>query len=475
MPWEGGAGVLQLPRSLTRRLQLSHLLVAILTSVSLMLVMVGSSVAPRPNADLTSVVDEQRAILMSWLLGTPAPPVRAAPGGFTLVVGPDGQVRYARGETSCGIGTLVQACAPALAAAPAGSRRGAGPSGQLVEVVQPLADGSVLLAHGRPRNPWEINLYLGPVTIRGTLPAIGVFTLLMTVLALPPALLLSWLLAGPLARRLRAITRTSRRFAAGELEARIGDRAPDEVGDLARQFDEMAGTLTQTIAALRELARENAELARQAEESARQAERLRLSRDLHDEIAQQLFSLSLRAAALPEQIERDSAEGAAHARAVAAQAECALLDLRRVLVELRPPALAERSIAEALESRCREWGQAYDIAVECVVALGGQPIPQSVEDAAYRVAQEALGNIVRHAGARHVSVALIVGRSRLTLSITDDGRGFDPAAHAPSGHFGLVGMRERARAVGGNLDIESEPGRGTTLRLSVPLAQLEDR
>src|SRR5687768_16941893 len=113
----------------------------------------------------------------------------------------------------------------------------------------------------------------------------------MTALALPSALLLSWLLDGPLARRLRAITRTSRRFAEGELAARIGDRAPDEVGDLARQFDEMAGSLTQTIAALRDLARENAELARQIEVSARQAERLRLSRDLHDEIAQQLFSL----------------------------------------------------------------------------------------------------------------------------------------------------------------------------------------
>jgi signal transduction histidine kinase len=465
--------VLQLPRSLSRRLLLSHLLVAILTSVSLMLVMVGSSILPRPNADLTSVGDEQRAIVMSWLLGMPAPPIREAAGGFTLVVGPGGEVRYARGETSCKLGVQLQACAPEIAAAPAGSRRGAGASGQLVEVVQPLADGGLLLAHGRPRNPWEINLYLGPATVRGTLPAIGVFTLLMTFLALPPALLLSWLLAGPLARRLRAITRTSRRFAAGELDGRIGDQTPDEVGDLARQFDEMAGTLTQTIAALRDLARENAELARQAAVSARQAERLRLSRDLHDEIAQQLFSLSLRAAALPEQIERDPAEGTAQARAVAAQAESALLDLRRVLVELRPLALANRDIAAALESRCREWGEAHNIAVECVVALGGQPVPQSVEDAAYRVAQEALGNIVRHAGARHVSVALMVGRALLILSITDDGRGFDVAAPTPTGHLGLVGMRERARAVGGRLDIESEPGRGTTLRLSVPLAQPE--
>jgi signal transduction histidine kinase len=474
MPREGGADVLQLPRSLTRRLLLSHLLVAVLTSLSFMLMIIGWSFAPRRDADVTSVADEQRAILMSWLLGTPAPPIRAASGAFTLIVGADGLVRHARGETTCQAGALARDCAPALADAGAGSRRGVGPSGQLVEFVQPLADGGALLAHGLPRNPWEINLYMGPTTIRGILPATGVFTLLTTTLAAPPALLLSWLLAGPLARRLRAISRTSRRFAEGELAARIGDRAPDEVGDLARQFDEMAGSLTQTIAALRDLARENAELARQIEVSARQAERLRLSRDLHDEIAQQLFSLSLHAAALPDQIERDPTEGAAQARAVAAQAERALLDLRQVLIELRPAALAEHGIAEALESRCREWGQAHNIAVECVVALGEQPVSQSVEDVAYRVAQEALGNIVRHAGARHVSVALMVGRARLTLSITDDGGGFDPAASAPAGHLGLVGMRERARAVGGSLDVDSEPGRGTTLRLSVPLAQLEE-
>jgi signal transduction histidine kinase len=466
--------VLQLPRSLTKRLLLSHLLVAILTSLSLMLVIIGSSFAPRPDADLTSVSDEQHAILMSWLLGTALPPIREAPGAFTLVVGPDQLVRYARGETPCQPGTAMRLCAPDLAATPVGTRRGAGQSGQLVELVQPLADGGVLFAHARPRSPWEINLYLGPTTVRGIAPAIGIFTLLMTALALPPALLLSWLLAGPLARRLRAITRASRRFAGGDTASRIDDRRPDEVGELARQFDEMASTLTQTIAALRDLARENAELARQVEVSARQAERLRLSRDLHDEIAQQLFSLSLHAAALPEQIGRDPAAGAIQARTVADQAERTLLDLRRVLVELRPTALAGRTIVEALEAACHDWGRAHGIDIACVVALGEQPVPQTVQDVAYRVAQEALGNIAHHARAQHVSLALMVGRARLTLSITDDGCGFDLDAAMHTGRLGLVGMRERARAVGGSLDIESERGRGTTLRLSVPLAQVED-
>src|SRR5688572_24539332 len=114
MPREGGADVLQLPRSLTRRLLLSHLLVAVLTSLSFMLMIIGWSFAPRRDADLTSVADEQRAIFMSWLLGMPAPPIREAPGAFTLVVGPNGQVLHARGETTCQAGALARDCAPAL-------------------------------------------------------------------------------------------------------------------------------------------------------------------------------------------------------------------------------------------------------------------------------------------------------------------------------------------------------------------------
>src|SRR6185436_15433223 len=110
--------------------------------------------------------------------------------------------------------------------------------------------------------------------------------------------------ARPLGRRLSTLTQASRRFAAGEFSVRVRDRNRDEVGELGRQFDDMAGVLEQNVGVLRDMVQRNAELAQQAEQVAIQAERVRLSRDLHDAIAQRLFSLSVSTATLPDLIQR---------------------------------------------------------------------------------------------------------------------------------------------------------------------------
>ena len=105
--------------------------------------------------------------------------------------------------------------------------------------------------------------------------------------------------------------------------------------------------------------------------------------------------------------------------------------------------------------------------------LSGTPLPAAVEDVLYRAAQEALSNATRHAGARTVHVSVVEGRRRVTLSVTDDGGGFDPAVRTGSG-FGLVGMRERVRSIGGEVWIESERGRGTTVRVELPLVPSDE-
>jgi two-component system, NarL family, sensor histidine kinase LiaS len=333
-------------------------------------------------------------------------------------------------------------------------------------------------AIGRAQPIWfddsTISFDLGGAQVRGLGPSLLAIGLLTTVVAIPPAVLLTWLIAGPLARRLRAVARTSQRFANGDLDARIGDRHTDEVGMLAQQFDDMAGTLTQSIVTLRDLAQHNSELARQVEEAAVQAERLRLARDLHDDIAQQLFSLSAQAAVLPEQFARDPAQGAQQAKAVAALADQTLLDLRAILVDLRPTQVMRRSLAEALEDLCRHWQAAHGIPVECAIALAGRYLPNGVVDGIYRVAQESLSNVAKHAQAHAVFVSLVEGQHQITLSVTDDGHGFDPAGGAGGSHFGLVTMQERAHALGGRLLIERDTGRGTTVRLTVPLKSSED-
>jgi NarL family two-component system sensor histidine kinase LiaS len=163
------------------------------------------------------------------------------------------------------------------------------------------------------------------------------------------------------------------------------------------------------------------------EETAIQAERLRLARDLHDDIAQQLFSLSAQAAALSEQFARDPTQAAQQANAVAALADQTLLDLRAILVDLRPTQVIQRGLAEALQDLCQRWQAAHGIPVECAIALAGRYLPNGVVDGIYRVAQENLSNVAKHAQAHAVVVSLVEGQRQITLSMTDDGHGFDPA------------------------------------------------
>jgi signal transduction histidine kinase len=452
---------------------LSHILVTSLTGVVLMLALVGIYAVAELSRPPATYLAGARTTALPWLYGDPAGErggvTPGEPPGYVLVVGPDGRVEHAGGaggeRPPCVTGQLLTACAPALAAAAEGQRFVDGGGRPALEVVERTVTGHRVINRrfdfrSRP------SLRFPGLTISGWLPMALTLGGAMAVLSVPVALGFALLLARPLGRRLERIAGVSRRFAAGELDARVGDRAPDEVGALARQQDDMAAALQQNLQILRDLAQRNAALVRESETAAVLAERARISRDLHDAIAQRLFSLSASTAALPDLIAADAGKGIERARAVAALAETALLDLRGLLTELRPSDLVARPFAEALEALCREW-QADARPVRLSLVLSGVRLPAGVEDVLYRVAQEALANATRHAAARTVHVSVVEGQRRVTLSVTDDGAGFDPAARIGSG-FGLVGMRERARSVGGDVWIESEPGRGTTVRAELP-------
>jgi two-component system, NarL family, sensor histidine kinase LiaS len=467
-------------RSFNAQLLGSHLLVALLTSISLLLLIFVLAVIRPERFTLDQLRNETEHTVADWQRGAAAEGAgsRPMPGqdSFVVIVTADGVVSYRRGTTPCQVGMALAACAPALIEQPNGERYRAIDGQRTAEVVLPLLDGARAIGQTVPvwLDDSTVQFDLGGAQVRGLGPSLLAIGLLTALVAIPPALLLTWLIAGPLARRLRAITRTSQRFANGDLDARIGDRHGDEVGMLAQQFDDMAGTLTQNITTLRDLAQQNSELARQVETTAIQAERLRLARDLHDDIAQQLFSLSAQAAALLEQFGRDPSLGATQAQAVATLADQTLLDLRAILVDLRPSQVRQRGLAEALQELCQRWQTAHGIPVETAMVLDGRYLPSGVADGIYRVAQESLSNVAKHAEAHAVFVSLVEGQRQITLSVTDDGHGFDPAHAAGGGHFGLVSMQERARALGGTLVIERDTHQGTTVRLTVPLGWNED-
>ncbi len=199
---------------------------------------------------------------------------------------------------------------------------------------------------------------------------------------------------------------------------------------------------------------------------AQELERRRLARELHDQTGQELTSVLLGLKAL-----EDAHEPEAHAAALArvrAQVLETLHAVRRLATELRPKALDDYGLVPALRRLSESFVEQTGLVLDLEEHLGERRFPSDVETALYRMVQEALTNVVKHAQARHMSVVLTTGARAITVLIEDDGRGFDPAA-AREG-MGLDGMRERLGLVGGKLTIESRLGGGTTLIAKVPLA-----
>lgn len=217
------------------------------------------------------------------------------------------------------------------------------------------------------------------------------------------------------------------------------------------------------------LAIENARLQAEVEQNAVSAERQRLARTLHDSVTQTLFSASLVAEALPRLWERDEADGRQMLVQLRELIQGALAEMRTLLVELRPAALTDAPLADLLAqlvTSTSSWGRLpIDLAVQ-----GRERLPPDVQAALYRITQEALNNVLRHAGASRAEVSLRQTARGVTLRIADDGRGFDPRRTLP-GHLGLPMMRERAEGIGARLHVSARPGRGTHVAMRHARAQ----
>ena len=199
---------------------------------------------------------------------------------------------------------------------------------------------------------------------------------------------------------------------------------------------------------------------------AQENERARLARELHDETGQALTSILLGLKSLDDRVETDESRAAvAELRQLVVST---LQDVRRLAVELRPAALDDFGLVPAIERLRDLIGEQGDVSVDVRSELGDQRLPAEAETVLYRIAQEAMTNIVKHADAQLVRVRLSrVGRG-VTLVVQDDGRGFDPD-DVREGSVGIVGMRERIALLGGRLTIESTEGAGTMLTAEVPV------
>lgn len=262
---------------------------------------------------------------------------------------------------------------------------------------------------------------------------------------------------------LKQLEHTAQQVHGGDLAARVppSDLADREMRRLAATFNSMLDSGD----TYRRRLRDTAARALNASEE----ERKRIAQELHDGTAQTLTALRVRLRVARSMVD-DSAREALLDR-ISAELGAATEEVRHIAQGLRPPALDMLGLAPAIESLARGIDDSASLLVETDIASVDGLLPPEAELALYRIIQEALSNVARHSGAATARVTLgVVGRS-VTAVVEDAGHGFDVATEMTRGGLGLYGMQERGAYVGAAVDIESEPGRGTRIRVTIPVLE----
>jgi NarL family two-component system sensor histidine kinase LiaS len=276
-------------------------------------------------------------------------------------------------------------------------------------------------------------------------------------------------------QRLQRALEVSRAWLRGNLSLRIADPITDELGLLGGHLDLLAEHLEQDEQDLDELRERNMRLTDQVRALAVVEERNRLARELHDSVKQHLFSLAMTASAIRTRFDAlpDVPEDVVEmAHEIETAARTAQRETTRLIEDLRPGTIQEQGLVEALNDYTLLFGAREHLLIYLEVQGNDKILPPSVAEALYRVAQEALHNVVRHARATRTDVHLRCMPSQVTLTIRDNGIGFDTSQ--PREGLGVANMQERLMAVGGRLVIESQSGIGTTVVAEVGLPHLWD-
>jgi signal transduction histidine kinase len=296
-----------------------------------------------------------------------------------------------------------------------------------------------------------------PSVVPANLAIYGVFftvtTIAMFVISLPVGAVFGWLASRGLRKRLNNLSAASQAWSQGDFTVSPRDPSGDEIGALTRTLNGMAEQLQTLIQTHDELARVE--------------ERNRLARDLHDTVKQQTYAARMQLTAAKNLLGSDLTAAAGHLDTALQLNRETQQELKLIIDELRPAALQGKGLAYALMEYADRWQEHTGIKVETSVS-GERSLPLEVEQALYRVLQEALSNIVRHAQADRVRISLSMSPEQVRLTVADNGRGFDVNTIPPNS-YGLAGMQARLSEVGGALQIESRPSEGTTITADVEL------
>jgi NarL family two-component system sensor histidine kinase LiaS len=269
--------------------------------------------------------------------------------------------------------------------------------------------------------------------------------------------LFGFLTARGLTRRIESLSFTADGWSRGDFSMMTADTSADELGQLSRRLNVMAEQLQNLLHSHQELAAIQ--------------ERNRLARELHDSVKQQVFAATMQIGAAQAALPADPDSTRTHLTEAELLSRQAQDELTTLIQELRPAALEGDELAENLEQYLADWSRQSGIQARFQLK-GGRPLPEIIEQALFRLAQEALSNAARHSDATVVELALTVEATVVTLSLKDDGQGFDMTA-ARDG-YGLKSMQERVENLGGRWQIESQPGRGAWIRAQIPIQAGDD-
>ncbi len=280
-----------------------------------------------------------------------------------------------------------------------------------------------------------------------------IMTFVVLAVSLPVGAVFGWLASRGLRKRLVTLAAAAQAWSTGDFSIVPSDKSGDEIGELTRALNRMAEQLQTHLTTREELTRIE--------------ERNRLARDLHDTVKQQTYAARMQLSAAKNLLTSDPTAAAEHLNAALQLNRETQQELQLIIEELRPPALEGRGLAPALREYAERWQEHTGIKVEIAIT-GERSLPLDVEQTLYRVLQESLSNIARHAEADSVTLTLSMDTDKVTLVIADNGCGFEPAA-VSTNSLGINGMKSRLAEIGGALTVETALGVGTKVIAEVKL------
>ena len=337
--------------------------------------------------------------------------------------------------------------------------------------------------------PWGVAIRQSEAEVLAPTRGLERSLALVSVLALAAAVVLVWLATRMVVGPVRGLTGAARRIAAGDLESPVACSGPAEIGELAREFDGMRRELH---VCLHNMEKVKASLEERVEQRTRQLsalldkvivaqeeERRRVARELHDDTCQSLAALSIRLEEVEEGLPPTAEEARQQMAELKSQIRAALAGVRTIALNLRPSILDDLGLVMALDWYAKEQLSRRGLEVRLDLDRDMPSLPQAVETVLFRIGQEALNNVLKHSGARLAELRLGVREPGLVvMEVEDHGSGFDAermlGPDCPRHCLGLHSMRERAALCGGSLTVRSSPGRGTLIRVELPLHRARD-